>query len=742
MNDNKKLAQVLFITLLLVLPSFPVYAWKPYTHIYSSDQARNEVIADGHVIINGRRYKVREEIAQALTRWPEYFNSGVVGPDGFPDLTYGQSIIHPEETGLWLRHVYVKAWKAQADPMYTADQRGQILAFTYGYLAHAAGDMWAHTLVNDFARGVFPSFKKIPREPLLRDIAIRHVLVEAYVGDATPGYDGNPERTRLPDGDWSDDGTNSIRFAVPKEFVYNALIQPTAGTPTKDASIFPPERGPMIDVFLKLQTKLRNARANLKLDTADDESLDVLLSKVDRFENACLSRKFVTDYEQCQKEFLSFKVGVRKHIGENSENVKVRDVLKKLPKLVLAAYLRWWETQIDNGLKAWGEFGLATTKAFFDPQARRNAQNRICKNAGDDRDAKEEKERTKCERDVKMSSVLDSESDEWVRKHLFTMLGLPPGVSNILKWIRQFDSWMDEQLRRLKPAELENWVEGRRNDLIERLTGVNVQAAEYLLKHPAAWLGVPRIKVKKLEHEVELFATNERQRLDRYMGFTGNDHLVSDEEAKPYKEFPYKVTRLDDEKGVFDQVNFPAMRNTETMVKLALLDGDGLNEVIRDELGPEAAGKCWQLYPSERPLDAGCSAGSISRMSKEDTDLRIPANIMINSYPPSSNGAEFKLWLRSIDSDHAWRKDGQPRFQDEPSLCKEEKPDEKKQDEEKPIVACAAFAESTPCPRCPKENGGNGTFPLWTSCVGRQAFRTLFHDWEGIEFPDYGDRCH
>ena len=40
---------------------------------------------------------------------PAYFNAGVVGPDGFPDLTYGQSVMHPEQTGKWLTHILKQA---------------------------------------------------------------------------------------------------------------------------------------------------------------------------------------------------------------------------------------------------------------------------------------------------------------------------------------------------------------------------------------------------------------------------------------------------------------------------------------------------------------------------------------------------------------------------------------------------------------------------------------------------------
>src|SRR5215217_8110745 len=174
------------------------HAFKPYTHNFTGDRAWEDVTDDGHVTIDGREYAVRPEVVAALENNRPYYNAGVVGPDGFPDLTYGQSVIHPEQTGKWLRHILKKAWQAQDDPSYSDADKGRILAFAYGYLTHAAGDMWAHTLINDIAKGVFPSVGEILSDKESAEIAIRHVIVEGYIGDATPGYDGNEERSLVP----------------------------------------------------------------------------------------------------------------------------------------------------------------------------------------------------------------------------------------------------------------------------------------------------------------------------------------------------------------------------------------------------------------------------------------------------------------------------------------------------------------------------------------------------------------
>jgi hypothetical protein len=212
-------AGLLAFIIVPLMSAVPAQAFKPYTHVYTADRAWEDVVADGKVTIDGRDYTVNPRVVTALQQYPDYYRGGTIGPDGFPDLTYGQSVIHPEETGKWMRYVFEKAWEAQTDPAYpTEAERLQILAFAYGYLTHAAGDMWAHTLVNNFALGVFPGVGEILTDADKAAIAIRHIIVEGYIGDATNGFDGNPDRTAIG-GDVSDDSTPAVSINAPHNFV-------------------------------------------------------------------------------------------------------------------------------------------------------------------------------------------------------------------------------------------------------------------------------------------------------------------------------------------------------------------------------------------------------------------------------------------------------------------------------------------------------------------------------------------
>jgi hypothetical protein len=177
------------LVLMLIAPA-TAHAWKPFTHNYTGDQAYADAIDDGQITIAGQGYAVAPQIVTALENWPEFYNAGVVGPDAFPDIAYGQAIIHPVHTGRWLGYVVRQAWAAQADPTYTNEEKEQILAFAYGFLTHAAGDMWAHTLVNDFAGGVFPEVADVLTNLKAAKIALRHLISEGgYIGSATPGWD-------------------------------------------------------------------------------------------------------------------------------------------------------------------------------------------------------------------------------------------------------------------------------------------------------------------------------------------------------------------------------------------------------------------------------------------------------------------------------------------------------------------------------------------------------------------------
>lgn len=267
-------------------------------HNNTADPAWEDVAADGKVTFNGREYVVDARVAAAVSNQRGAYNAGVVGPDGFPDFVFGQSVIHALDTGKWFDHVLRRAWQAQADPAYSGADKEKILAFAYGFATHGAGDMWGHTYMNDFALGVFPAVGELVSNVDSAEIAIRHLIAEGYVGDATPGYDGNPDRTAVPfetneDGDpeVSDDASPRIAYAAPpNRWLYDTFVNPNTQLPIgrcfdgldDDGDGVPddgcpggpytsgdpePNRGKLLDFFIDLKAKLQLAEARFAWDS-------------------------------------------------------------------------------------------------------------------------------------------------------------------------------------------------------------------------------------------------------------------------------------------------------------------------------------------------------------------------------------------------------------------------------------------------------------------------------------------
>ena len=260
-------------------------AFKPYTHNYGGDNAYADAVNDCAVTIENRDYNLAPKLCEALRLKRAHYNAGVVGPDGYPDLIMGQGIIHPGAddpatpevegdnpataadegtTGAWLKWVLRKAWEAQAAGSPYGDQEQlEILAFAYGFLTHAAGDMWAHTLVNDLSQGVFPPVKEIPTDPEKAKIAFRHIIIEGYIGDATPGFDGNPDRTEVPGepGQISDDETHGIAYETPPDqFLWEVFVGRQADAQGHMTQALPGQptvaRGELIEFFYELRDDL------------------------------------------------------------------------------------------------------------------------------------------------------------------------------------------------------------------------------------------------------------------------------------------------------------------------------------------------------------------------------------------------------------------------------------------------------------------------------------------------------
>ena len=176
------------------------------------------------------KHSEKRAYLEALRKYPTYFYAGAAGPGGFPELVAGPTVLQPDSTGIWVEHIIEAAWTVQSDPTYTPEEKLQTLAWAYGFSLHAAGDAWSHTLVNDLVGGDWPDVNAALLDSAAAANLLRHLLIENYVADATPGFDGitdvdgDLQRTTLPDGDVSDDSTPMRELDVPWRFIYETLI--------------------------------------------------------------------------------------------------------------------------------------------------------------------------------------------------------------------------------------------------------------------------------------------------------------------------------------------------------------------------------------------------------------------------------------------------------------------------------------------------------------------------------------
>ena len=209
----------------LLLPSHAL-AWKPTTHVFLGEIALKDALDDGKVTINRVNYRtgdilgvigeydVDPTILAALQNYAPQYHAGILGPDAYPDILTGQQAIHPSfehtETPLgseaWLSDLWDQSTFVGNDTL-------PIRAFTVGYLTHAAGDMFGHTFINNFAGGEFAITP--PEGPAN---AIKHIILEGYIDKRMD--------TSLLDASVFD---VSIGDGV-DNFIYKSLVDARAGT--------------------------------------------------------------------------------------------------------------------------------------------------------------------------------------------------------------------------------------------------------------------------------------------------------------------------------------------------------------------------------------------------------------------------------------------------------------------------------------------------------------------------------
>jgi len=183
----------------LFICSPSVLALKLEGHVFVGQQIINDIESDGMLTFTlGNRIvkiPVQTHIKNSILNNKAEFLLGNIGPDVFPDVVVGQTVVHPGIEGGWKTNDWLAYLLEQTK------QGEQATAFAYGYLGHASTDVFAHTYVNQYAGDTFEIFD----ENLVEK---RHVVLEGFIDKHLPplkDYQGNllPQAYQLLDIDES-----------------------------------------------------------------------------------------------------------------------------------------------------------------------------------------------------------------------------------------------------------------------------------------------------------------------------------------------------------------------------------------------------------------------------------------------------------------------------------------------------------------------------------------------------------
>lgn len=179
----------------VVLLSSPAHAFKIDTHMLIAHQVWQDA-KDGYIEIRtlGKgviKVPIAPEFRQALRSkgTAPYFLMGSIGPDAFPGIFEGQMAIHPgalNEKGIadasrWS----TSEWALQLLSKARESNDKKELAFAYGVLTHLAGDIFAHTYVNEYAGN---AWSLSDDETVVEQ---RHFLLEGYIAKMNPPFPRN-----------------------------------------------------------------------------------------------------------------------------------------------------------------------------------------------------------------------------------------------------------------------------------------------------------------------------------------------------------------------------------------------------------------------------------------------------------------------------------------------------------------------------------------------------------------------
>jgi hypothetical protein len=615
----------LLLVLITLATASSAMAWKPPMHQKGVELPLGIELGPGNTVtipdVSGDPAKavtvpVNATLKQAIQSFPAAFRAGVIGPDAFPDTYFGQSFVHPDTrngndrrsgTGHdeaisdeWLSYLWEQAWRpvdtwslesvVPIDWTPALNNRLKNIAFTAGFvIGHANGDMWAHTLVNSpaIAGGVFPDFTDVSHD----DIAIRHTIAEGYMDKHRPGYEQHI----------------ATQIDVPSEFVATTmLLSPFARAHGKHV---------ILDPFVERYEQLVPEAEELRFDNQHQDCFD------DSADDCTAVQHFGHTHFVC----------VEDGCGPDPTDSPI-NVFEWGIDSALQAYYDAWIDDIKQGLIAWVDVNEVIAEELYTGKA-----------------------------DPDVDRIVDAVHD-WVLGHMLSMMGYPDFVGNGVLFVSDiasavssfFFSCSGNLWGPLKNDPVFGSVLGPACDLYddvkEDITDWALDVADDLTAGLLTWgldlkqlpapafaaldrngdgnLGaseVVRIMSEPEEYidDPRLFPLPVRALLDQAMDLTSSPQVDQDGDEGSGQAEDFRDFQID---------GFAALRNTQTMGMLGLLDENGLNQFFK-----------------AKAAQAGNSAGLgdlYSTYMNQNDPLQtpswyVPNNIMLG-------------WMRALDGDHQW----------------------------------------------------------------------------------------
>lgn len=196
MRAASPLVRLLLLPLWLCALCVPAWPWAMKTHVWVADQILAD-LEDGTLTVYettdgpaGSRVLTEsplclvsppDDVVEAIRAHPSDFRAGCCGPDAFPDIYYGQSIIHAYYPGKPWRAVDYARHLLECARECDGEECERALAFAYGFLCHEACDALGHTWVNGHTGGAWDWGNM--------DLVKSHIALEGFVNSRLPAVD-------------------------------------------------------------------------------------------------------------------------------------------------------------------------------------------------------------------------------------------------------------------------------------------------------------------------------------------------------------------------------------------------------------------------------------------------------------------------------------------------------------------------------------------------------------------------